>query len=182
MSERDRLDVKQHEIAAENDPEGQHSERTTDQRVKRRGLFVGLSALAVLAMLIVIAVVVFLALRASRNKPLDVAIYPGAQLVNAEKLYEGLDHQQYVSSDSFEAIETFYAAQKDMDCERFYRTVQERPGQEPLKEGHIRTRCQVDHSGFGVTQYTTITIQPVFDQNEKPTGEVIIDIQRYWGD
>jgi hypothetical protein len=34
---------------------------------------------------------------------------------------------------------------------------------------------------MGMTQYTTIVIQPVYDQDQNPTGQVIIDIQRHWG-
>jgi len=69
-----------------------------------------------------------------------------------------------------------------MVCEPQYRVVEQMPGQkEPRKEGHIFTRCQIDHSGWGMTQYTTIVIQPVYDQNQNPTGQVTIDIQRHWG-
>jgi len=141
-----------------------------------------LIAVVVVVVLAAIAVAVLLALRASRDKPLDVAIYPGARLVNHETLYDGFDHLQYTSDEPFAAVEAFYLEREDMDCVRQYRTVEERPGQEPLREGHLSTRCQADRSGYGITQVATVLIQPVYDANEQPTGQVVIDIQRYWGD
>ena len=141
-------------------------------------------ALVVTAVVVVAVVVGALALysyRSSRDKPLNVAVYPGAQLVASEVRYDGFDHQQYVTTDPFEKIEQFYVAQDDMDCEPQYATVEDRPGQEPLKEGHVFTRCQIDHSGWGITQFTTVLIQPVIDENQTPTGEVLIDVQRTWG-
>lgn len=141
-----------------------------------------LIAVVVVVVLAVIAAAAVLALRASRDKPLDVAIYPGARLVNHETLYDGFDHLQYSSDDPFAAVEAFYFEREDMDCVRQYRTVEERPGQEPLREGHLSTRCQADRSGYGITQVATVLIQPVYDANEQPTGQVVIDIQRYWGE
>lgn len=141
-----------------------------------------LVAVVVVVALAAIAIAVVLALRASRDKPLEVAIYPGARLVNHETLYDGFDHLQYYSEDPFAAVEAFYFERDDMDCVRQYRTVEERPGQEPLREGHLSTRCQADRSGYGVTQVATVLIQPVYDATEQPTGQVVIDIQRYWGE
>ncbi len=141
-----------------------------------------LVGVAVFLVLIVAAVVIVLALRASRDKPLDVPIYPTAQLVNHERLYDGFDHLQYTTGDSFEQVEAFYLARKEMDCERLYRIVEERPGQEPLREGHYATRCQVDRSAYGITQFASVLIQPVYDADERPTGQVIVDVQRYWGE
>ncbi len=131
--------------------------------------------------LIVAGVVTFFSYRASRDKPLKVKTYPGAVLVNAETVSAGFDHQQYVSDDPFEDIEQFYAGQNDMVCERQYRVVEERPGQDPLKQDVLFTRCQIDHSGLGVTQYTSIVIQPVRDADQVPSGQVVIDVQRHWG-
>lgn len=141
-----------------------------------------LIAVVVVVVLAVIAAVVVLALRDSRDKPLDVAIYPGARLVNHETLYDGFDHLQYYSDDPFAAVEAFYLERKGMKCEPQYRTVEERPGQEPLREGHLFTRCEADRSGYGITQVATVLIQPVYDADEQPTGQIVIDIQRYWGE
>lgn len=141
-----------------------------------------LVAVVIVVVLAVAAVIGVYLYRSSRDKPLEVPIYPGATLVNSEKLYDGFDHQQYTSTDPFEKIEQFYADRKGMTCEPQYSLVEQVPAQtEPRKEGHIFTRCQIDHSGLGMTQYTTIMIQPVYDQDQNPTGQVTIDIQRHWG-
>jgi hypothetical protein len=141
-----------------------------------------LVAVAIVVVLVTAAVIGAYLYRSSRNKPLQVPIYPGATLVNSEKVYDGFEHDQYMSADPFEEIEQFYADRKGMACEPQYSVVEQVPGQtEPRKEGHIFTRCQIDHSALGMTQYTTIMIQPVYDQEQNPTGQVTIDIQRHWG-
>jgi hypothetical protein len=131
---------------------------------------------------VIVGVVAFISYRNSHNKPLDIDIYPGAKLVSDEDLSEQEDHQQYTSSDSMEDIEHFYDRIDDMECERQYRVVQERPDEDPLREGHLFTRCRIDHSWLDISQYAVVTIQPVYDADEQPTGDVIIDIRRYWGD
>ena len=139
-------------------------------------------ALFVLVVVIIVGVViVFLSYRVSRDKPLKVKPYPGAVVVLDEKVFDGFDHQQYMSMDSMEQIEAFYDQQKGVGCERQYQSVVERPGEEPLREGHIFTRCQIDRSGYGMTQYTTIVIEPAYDEAGNPAGQVIIDVQRHWG-
>jgi hypothetical protein len=153
-----------------------------NDRRRRRSVRLVLMGVAVFLALIVLAVLIVLVLRASRDKPLDVPVYPAAQLVNHEVLYDGFDHLQYVTSDPFEQVEAFYLDRDGMDCERLYRIVEEQPGQEPRREGHYATRCQVDRSAYGITQFATVLIQPVYDADERPTGQVIVDVQRYWGD
>jgi hypothetical protein len=155
---------------------------------KERGFFqstvvrLTLVVVAVVVVLVVAGVVAVYLYRSSRDKPLKVAIYPGATLVNSEKINDGFDHQQYTSTDPFEEIEQFYMSRKGMVCEPQYSVVEQVPGQTELrKEGHVFTRCQLDHSGWGMTQYTMIVIQPVYDQDQNPTGQVTIDIQRHWG-
>lgn len=158
------------------------NDKPTDRTLKQSTMVRLALAIAVIGVvLVVVGVIAFFSYRANRNKPLEVDVYPGATLVNDERLYDGFDHQQYVSTDSFDEIEAFYDRQDDMDCERQYRVVEERPEQEPLKEDVLYTRCQIDHSGLGMTQYTSIVIQPVFDDGQNPTGQIMIDVQRHWG-
>jgi hypothetical protein len=149
--------------------------------MQSRMVQLALVVVAVGIVLIVAGVVVFFSYRASRDKPLKVKLYPGATLVNSETVSGGFKHQQYVSDDPFEDVEQFFAKQDDMVCQRQYRVVQTRPGQEPIKEDPQYTRCQIDHSGLGVTQYTTVLIQPVRDANDAPTGQIVIDVQQHWG-
>ncbi|MBN1679123.1 MAG: hypothetical protein JW966_02445 [Anaerolineae bacterium] len=151
-----------------------------------RGLFQSnlirlvLVLLIVGVVLVVVGVVGYMQYRSSRDKPLKVDTYPGAQLVGNEVLYDGYDHQQYVSSDPIDTIEQFYAKQ-DMDCEPQYATIVERPGEEPVREGYLYTRCLRDRSSLGMTQYTTVVLQPEQDEAGNATGQVVIDVRRYWG-
>jgi len=148
-----------------------------------RGLFestmvrLALALLALAAVLIIVGVIYFLINRANRNKPLEVDSYPGATQVSSEVLSEGFDHQQYKSADPIEKIEQFFRGQ-EMECTPQYRTVIEQPGQPPVKEGHLYTTCVLDRSGWGVTQYTKVQI----DDGGNPTGQIIIDVQRQWGE
>jgi hypothetical protein len=129
----------------------------------------------------VIGVIAFLSYRSSRDKPLEVKVYPGAVMVNDEVIYDGYDHQQYLTSDPIESVEAFYDGQDDMECERQYQRVQQIEGEDPIREGYLFTSCIIDHSGLGMTQYTKVVLQPRYDDAGGATGEVIIDVQRYWG-
>jgi hypothetical protein len=141
------------------------------------------AALALLALgvvLVVVGLISYFAYRASRNQPLDVKIYAGAEEVMSGSPGEGEDHRRYVSNDPVEEIEAFYNRQDDMTCQRQYSVVQSQPGQETRREGYLYTRCIVDHSWMDITQYAVVTIQPVVE-NDVPTGQVVIDIERFWG-
>lgn len=142
-------------------------------------IVLGLLVLGVLV--VVVALVAVLSYRESRNKPLKVGTYPGAQMVSEERLYDGYDHQQYVSTDPVEKIEEFFDRQDDMKCQRQYASVTERPGEELLREGYLYTSCVIDHSTLGITQYTKVVIQPQQDGAGNLTGQVVIDVQRHWG-
>lgn len=139
-------------------------------------------AVVVLGALVIVGTLAALYLyRQSRNKPLDVKIYPGAQMITEEVVYDGLDHHQYVTDAPFADVEAFYGAQKDIMCEPQYTMVQERDGT-TYREGHLSTTCRIDRSGFGVSQYAIITIQPILDDAGNPTDQVMIDITRHWGE
>jgi len=136
----------------------------------------------VVVALLVVGVLAWLYLyRQSRDKPLDVAIYPNAQMITEEIVYDGLDHHQYVTDAPFAEVEAFYDAQEGIMCEPQYTTVQERDGT-TYREGHLSTTCRIDRSGFGVSQYAIITIQPILDDAGNPTERVMIDITRHWGE
>ena len=100
--------------------------------------------LIVSVVLVIVGVVGYMQYRSSRNKPLEIDIYPGARLVSSEVLYDGYDHQQYVSPDPIDTIEEFYGKQ-DMDCEPQYATITERPGEEPVREGYLYTPVSYTH-------------------------------------
>ncbi len=136
----------------------------------------------VVVALLVVGVLAWLYLyRQSRNKPLEVEIYPNAQMITQETVYEGLDHRQFVTDAPFADVEAFYGAQEGIICEPQYTMVQERDGT-TYREGHLSTTCRIDRSGFGVSQYAIITVQPILDDDGNPTDQVMIDITRHWGE
>lgn len=157
------------------------SEETTRSRsrisvVRLLVLAVGLGVIAA-----VIAAVAYYAYRESRDGPLQVKVYPGATQTINETVREGYDHQRYVTTDSLEKIEQFYAGQDGMACEPQYAQIIEQPGADPIKEGYLYTRCIKDRSSLNMTQYTVILLQPVVDGSGSPTGEIVIDVERHWG-
>lgn len=158
----------------------------------KRGLFQSLMVritLGLVVLIVVIAVVgaiVFFSIRSSRNKPLNVKVYPGAALVGSQKLNDGFGHHDrtlYSVTAALEDIEKFYTKQKGMSCRPYFGKVVDNAGNETQTEGHVYTNCEVDHSlsRLGITQYTTILIQPDYDASLNPTGKVFIQIERFWG-
>lgn len=141
--------------------------------------------LALSALLVVVALVaggVYWYMRSSRDKPLELDTYPGAQLVNDEVIRPGHDHQQYIATDPIEQIETFYDDQDGVTCQRQYGEVREDPETgELIREQHLFTVCDIDRSWLDMTQYTTVTIQPTYDDADQPTDHIVIDVQRRWG-
>lgn len=155
-----------------------------------RGLLGSLMVRVTLGLVILVVVIVgvgaivFSSMRSSRNKPLNIKTYPGATFVKEEKLSDGFGHhdrRQYSTTATLEEIEQFYDRQKDMECKRYNGTLISGSGQQSEAEGHVFTSCKADHSGWGVTQYATVLIQPVYDDSLNPTGEVLVQIERYWG-
>ncbi len=140
-----------------------------------------LLAVVVVALLVVGTLAGLYLYRQSRNKPLDVKIYPGAQMITQETVYDGLDHRQFLTDAPFTDVETFYDALDGMQCEPQYTVVQEHDGT-TYREGHLSTTCSIDRSGFGISQFATVTIQPVLDEAGNPTEQVMIDITRHWGE
>ncbi len=139
----------------------------------------GVAGLAAIAA--VVGVIAFVLMRASRNKPLEIDLPPGARQVGGEALSDHADHQQYVSSASLDQIVAAFERQDDMVCHDQYARVIDQPDGEPLREGYLYTTCLIDRSWLDMTQYNEITIQPQYDDNGQPTGEVLIDVRRYWG-
>jgi len=141
-------------------------------------------ALGVFGLVLVAAVVAgiaFVLMRASRNKPLEIDMVPGARQVGSEVLSDHSDHYQYVSTSPIEEIVAAFARQDDMVCHDQYARVVDQPDGEPLREGYLYTTCLVDRSWLDMTQYNEITIQPQYDADGQATGEVLIDVRRFWG-
>jgi hypothetical protein len=141
-------------------------------------------ALGVFGLVLVAAVVAgiaFVLMRAGRNEPLEIEMVPGAQRIANEVLTDHSDHQQYVSTAPVEEIVAAFARQDDMVCHDQYVRVVDQPDGEPLREGYLYTSCLIDRSWLDMTQYNEITIQPQYDADGQATGEVLIDVRRYWG-
>ncbi|MBI5958655.1 MAG: hypothetical protein HY866_07970 [Chloroflexi bacterium] len=144
--------------------------------------------LGVVILIVLVAVVgglVFSSQRSSRNKPLNLKVYPGATLLGSETFNDGFsnhDRRLYSVMVPVEEVEQFYDKQDDVSCDQYFGTVVGVFENSPEIEGHVYTRCIVDRSGWGITQYSTVLIQPMYDENQNPTGQVAIVIDRYWGD
>ncbi len=188
MAEQEQFPQGPHDARADRDPrptpehdEGDTLPPTGEGLLQSGMVRFTLGAVALVA-LVVVGVLVWLYLyRQSRDKPLDIAVFPGAQMITQETVYDGLDHRQYVTDAPFAEVEAFYGAQEGVMCEPQYTMVQERDGT-IYREGHLSTTCRIDRSGFGVSQYAIITIQPILDDDGNPTDQVMIDITRHWGE
>lgn len=184
MSDQEPLDyMEQHDDApqtiTESEPgvtgPGPEAELTAVSRplLQRRTVRIMLMLAIVVTVVVVVGVVAYLLFRSSRGEPIDVGVYPGSTLVAEEVIYDGYDHYQYLSTDPVIEIEAFFDDQDDMDCERQYDY-----NQDPAE--HLFTTCLIDRSASDMTQFTKVIIQPVRDDENALTGQVLIDVQRQW--
>ncbi len=156
------------------------NEQTPVDDERRSGaLRLALLALVLVGVLIVAAVAGYLYVQWSRTQPPDVAMFPGATVLLEENAVAGQDHQQYSVVAPVSEVERFYI-DHDLTCEPQYASVTEDEGGELVREGYIFTRCLVDRSLLGFTQYAVILIQPRYDPAQLDEGEVVIDVKRYW--
>ena len=126
------------------------------------------------------AVAGYLYVRWSRNQPPNLKTFPGAVQVIDESAAEGRDHQQYAVVAPVSEVEQFYADQ-DLTCQSQYASVTAGVDGEPVREGYLYTRCLADRSLLGFTQYAVVLIQPQYDPAQVSSGEVVVDVQRHWG-
>lgn len=149
--------------------------------VNSKMLRIALAVFGVGVLLLVAGAIAFTLYRDSKDRPIDVERYPGAELVQEESGQEE-DHLYYLSGDTPEAVEAFYQDEyDDLSCERQYQVVQGTQGSAAQREGYLYTRCWIDHSWLDMTQYAVITIFPERDDADNPTGKTVIDIRRVWG-
>lgn len=168
-----------------------HENVPPDEEPAGRGLFESLLVRVTLGLVVLVVVIgvvgaiVFYSMRSSRNKPLNVKVFPGATLIEEQQLDDGFDHHDrrlYSSMATLEEVEAFYDKQKGVSCKPYTGSIVDGSGAIIQAEGHNFSRCEIDHSGWGVDQYTTILIQAMYDDAGNPTSQVAIEIQRYWGD
>lgn len=123
--------------------------------------------------------------RSSRNTPIAVDYYPGATLVS-ESAEAGRDSRSYVTTDSLQAVFTFYAGKygqlpyrssnpEGLDADRGCRKVyaDEQPS-EAL--GRWFARCIVDNSEGDATQILRITMN-----HQAADSTSFIVYEREWG-
>jgi hypothetical protein len=146
-------------------------------------LTLGLVALVILVALV--GGLVFSNQRSSRNQPLNPKVYPGATLEISETLNDGFgnhDRRIYTVVAPLLDVEQFYDKQKDSDCVAYTGTLTFDNAPDLAVEGHAAMRCTFDRSGWGITQYSTVLIQAIYNDQQQPTGQIAIVVDRYWGD
>ncbi|NJL92781.1 MAG: hypothetical protein HC915_03185 [Anaerolineae bacterium] len=136
-----------------------------------------------------------------RDRPVEVEVFPGAELIVEETLRDGWERQFYLGrvadpgqmSTYIQELETHYRDQ-GFTCVSQFGDVYENATRVP--NAYIRSRCLLDRTHpLGFRQSAEVIIQPrrvpVTFLNNDPnqritgggelTGEVDIDVQRRWG-
>lgn len=143
------------------------------RRRSRPILRLALIAAGIGLLLIVGGIVSYAAFRSSRSVPLDVALFPDAELVSTEIVSEGHhDLLLYRSESPPEEVAAFYWRELSDSCVLIENPT---PGAEPA----FQQRCIADGSSFFLTQYTIVTVQPGLIEG---VGRTIIHIERVWGE
>ena len=139
------------------------------------------SVVAIIACVVLAGLVVTI-LKTSRNGPIGVDVYPGAQLIGKDN-NQNDDFALYSTQDSVQQVLDFYTGRlpKDEDkvqgCQKIY--TDNNPDTRELP-GHYFGRCVVDNSQLDVSQQLMISINyQVNDTTQKP--ETRVQIQRHWG-
>ncbi len=149
------------------------SQQKTSKPRRNPMLRLALILLAGIVLVVVAAVLAYSAFQSSRNTPLAVAIYPGAEQVGTEAiLAQGHGRLLYVSDSPAEEVGDFYVREMGEDCTVL--TNSENAPDEPA----VSYRCIADGSSFFVTQYTIVTVQPGTGEY---AGRTLIDIEQVWG-
>lgn len=158
------------------------SERVMDDsRPRFNAVRIALGVAALVVVLVVAAVAGYFYARWSRSQPLDLDVFPGAVKTIDEEVAGGQDHQQYAVVAPVSEVEHFYTRQ-DLTCQPQYASVSTGESGDLVREGYLYTRCLADRSLLGFTQYSVILIQPQYDPAQASSGEVVVDVQRYWDD
>jgi hypothetical protein len=149
---------------------------------------VGTIAAVVGLLFIVGAIVVFFVDRASHQSPLDIPPYPGANL------WQTVDHSDVSRSIYYKipgANADDVAAYYQAKMKDFYGNTDERCVRLPAAGNFAsydsgtpnvapyQFSCMFDRSGFEISQYTRVDIQPGIPSNQTD-GMVIVDYEQTW--
>ncbi len=135
---------------------------------------------AVIIVCVVLVGVAITALRSSRNTPMSVDIYPGAQLLKSTRGSRS-DGALYSTQDSVQQVFDYYDKRLPKDevqgCKKLYsddnKSTQELPG-------HFYVVCIEDNSQLDVVQQLQITVNyQVNADTQKPETRLLIE--RNWG-
>jgi hypothetical protein len=135
---------------------------------------------------VVAAVVLFIvanmalsAMKAQRGRPIDIIVYPNAQLIHKDQKARS-DSQTYSTNDSVQQVLNFYIDKYRISnlesdgCKKIYWST-------PISEepGKVSGRCSVTDSLLEVSQSLSIRID--HGKGADGTGKTIITIERTWG-
>jgi len=149
---------------------------------------VGTIAAIIGILLIVIGIVLFLVDRASRQVPLEIEVYPGASLwFEAPRSTQARQVVYRAQGATAEDVVAYY--QRKLTefsggnieaCVRF----PDNGNYEAYDRGDKTIvpyyySCMFDRSGFQVSQYTRVNIQPGIEANDS-LGITIIEYEQYW--
>lgn len=137
------------------------------------------------ALAIVIVCGIFLVLNAmlgTRRQPIDVEIYPNAQLETQETIGPGQDRLLYTIPDNANAVADFYRARYDKDadqkCERHNAPTNPDGSLVYPDEPAFEVVCSVDDSIINAQRSAVIIVQP--HTTGPYAGRTVIDIRRAW--
>lgn len=149
---------------------------------------VGVIGAVVGIIFIVGGILLFFVERASHQVPLDVVTYPGAtplSTVNRSDISRSVYYQ--IANTTADEVANFYQQKMtefygggDEQCVRlpssgnFADFDNGEPNVVPYQFS-----CMFDRSGFQISQYTRVNIQPGIKSN-KTEGSVIVEFEQYW--
>ncbi len=154
-------------------------------------------AIAIVVLVSVAVCVVAVAYNAAltaRRKPIEVELYPGAELEAQEDIGRGQDRLLYITTDAAESVVDFYRARYDKnddqtckrhdapcDCQGTACDCAEAPEGAPLfdpTQPAFEVACNIDKSIINAQQSALIIIQP--HTTGPYAGHTVIDIRRTW--
>ncbi len=108
---------------------------------------------------IVIAIVGLLILQSSRQGPIALDVYPGAQIFNVLNQAPGIDYVLYSTSDDPHDVAAFYDERME-DCQEVQAPLNEDGSLVNPEDPPYRIVCSLDNSVPGVMQVATVIINP----------------------
>jgi hypothetical protein len=150
------------------------------QPQRRPFLRILMLGIGIIIAFVIVGVIVISTMRSSRNQPISVDTYPGANVLTNTKTNNS-DKTIYETPDSVQQVFNFYVqkfglSDKENDgCKKVYTSA---PASE--EPGKYTASCVVSNSMLDVSQYLSIRIEYVTNSATK-TGTTQITVDRLWG-